>query len=210
MDEDDGLSPEDLANIARLSMKHVYRAYFDIDSGQVLAISNEDRPEYDYSIVISYDQYDAFTTGKEQFKDWAIITTKNPDNEYGVELVRKEFQGLAFRNHMFEWISEEPTEDTELTVHWDEFNQQWIFIISDFARQQFYDKKITTQIIKIFVTLENDLDFLIRTIDLNIQDLIVDKVVVPFETKLESEIDKLSVSSRTVFDSYGLKVWKIK
>jgi len=33
---------------------------------------------------------------------------------------------------------------------------------------------------------------------------------VPFDTNLESQINKISVSSKTVFDSYGLKVWKIK
>lgn len=207
---DDGLSPEDLANIARISFKPIYRIYFDLETGELLAASNEHRPEYDHSIVVPYEQYDALVSGQEQFKDWAVVKTKNPGNEYGVDLVQKEFQGQVFRNHMFEWIVNPPTKTTELVVHWDEYNKQWIFIISDSARKKFYDKKITTRVIKIFITLKNDLDFLIRTIDIELTSLIADKVVVPFDTNLESQINKISVSSKTVFDSYGLKVWKIK
>jgi hypothetical protein len=209
MDEiEDSLSPEDLANIARLTAKTTYRAYFNLESGELLAVSNELRPEYDYSITIPYDLFDAFITGLEQFKDWGVIKTKTLDNEYGVELVQKEFQGHTFRNNMFEWIVDEPGEHTELTVHWDKYNQQWIFIINDDARQRFYDGKIATKLVKFFITLENDFDFLIRTIDITLTSLISDKVVVPFETNLESQIDQISISSKTVFDSYGLKVWK--
>ena len=207
-DIDDGLSPEDLVNIARLSIKPVYRAYFNLDSGDILAVSNEIRDEYDHGIIIPYEQFESFVIGREQLKDWAVIKTKTLDNEYGVELVQKEFQGHTFRNNMFEWIVDEPTDQTELTVHWDQGNQQWIFIITDDARQRFYDGKIATKIVKFFITLENDFDFLIRTIDIELSSLISDKVTVPFESNLESHIDQISISSKTVFDSYGLKVWK--
>jgi hypothetical protein len=205
----DGLSAEDLANIARLTAKHTYRIYFDLESGELLAASNELKSEYDHNLIISYDQYEALvSTGN--FKEWVVTKTNTIDNEYGVELIRKEFQGQAFRNHMFEWINDSPKKNTELTVHWDEHNQQWIFIISDDARQKYYDRKITTKIVKIFITLQNDLDFLIRTIDIEIKSLVADKVIVPFITNLESQIDKISVSSKTVFDSYVLKIWKTK
>jgi hypothetical protein len=206
---DDGLSAEDLANIARLTAKHTYRIYFDIATGELLAASNEFKPEYDYSLIVSYEQYDALvSTGN--FKDWAVTKTNTVDNEYGVELVRKEFQGQAFRNHMFEWISDSPKKNTELTVHWDEHKQHWIFMISDSARQRYYDKKITTKVIKFFITLNTDLDFLIRTIDIDLKLLVADKVIVPFQTNLETQIDIISISSKTVFDRYGLKVWKTK
>jgi hypothetical protein len=206
---DDGLSAEDLVNIARLTAKHIYRIYFNIETGKILAASNEFKPEYDHSLIVSYEQYDALVANGD-FKDWVVVKTNTVDNEYGVELIRKEFQGQAFRNHMFEWIVDSPKKNTELTVHWDEYNQQWIFVISDNARQRYYDGKITTKIVKIFITLQNDLDFLIRTIDIEIKSLVADKVVVPFSTNLETQIDRISVSSKTVFESYGLKVWKDK
>ena len=209
-DIDDGLSPEDLVNIARLSIKPVYRAYFNLDSGDILAVSNEIRDEYDHGIIIPYEQFESFVIGREQLKDWAVIKTKNPDNEYGVDLVQKEFQGQTFRNHMFEWIVDKPNKQTEMIVHWDEHKQHWIFMISDSARQRYYDKKITTKVIKFFITLNTDLDFLIRTIDIDLKSLVADKVVVPFQTNIETQLDIISISSKTVFDSYGLKVWKTK
>jgi hypothetical protein len=207
---EDGLSPADLANIARLSVKSVYRIYFNLETGDLLAAANEVRQEYDYSLIVPYEQYEAFVSGEEEFKDWSAVKTKTFDNEYGVELVRKEFQGHTFRNNMFEWIVDAPTAATELEVHWDEYNQQWIFMMSNGARQRCYDKQIATKIVKFFITLENDFDFLIRTIDVELSALLADKVVVPFCTTLESQIDKISISSKTVFDSYGLKVWKAK
>jgi len=82
--------------------------------------------------------------------------------------------------------------------------------MSNAARQRVYDGKIATDKVKFFITLENDFDFLIRTIDINLTSLIADTVIVPFITMLELEIDKISISSKTVFDSYGLKIWKIK
>ena len=207
---EDGLSPADLANIARLSVKPVYRIYFNLETGELLAASNQVCPEYDYSLIVQYEQYEAFVSGKEEFKNWSAVKTKTFDNEYGVELVQKEFQGHSFRNNMFEWIIDLPTTSTELIVHWDEFNNQWIFIMSNGARQKVYDKKISTKIVKFFITLEHDFDFLIKTIDIELHDLLSDKVVVPFTTTLETQIDKISISSKTVFDSYGLKVWKVK
>jgi hypothetical protein len=207
---EDGLSAEDLANIARLSFNPIYRVYFNLESGEILALSNEDRPEYDHSIIISYEQYEAFVTGRENFKDWLILNTKNLNNIYGVELVQRVFQGHTFKNNMFEWIIDPPTKSTDLVVHWDEYNKHWIFIISDSVRQRFYDGKITTPVVKFFITLQNDFDFLIRTIEIELTSLIADKVIVPFESNLESQLDRISISSRTVFDSYGLKIWKIK
>jgi hypothetical protein len=205
---EDSLSPEDLANIARLSVKPVYRIYFNLDSGELLAASNEPLDTYDYSIIVPYEQYESFILDRENFKDWLAVKTKTLDNEYGVELIKKEFQGHTFRNNMFEWIVDQPKKFTELVVHWDEYNKQWIFVISDLARQRYYDGKIATSVVKFFITLENDFDFLIRTIDIDLPSLIADKVVVPFTTTLESQIDKISISSKTVFDSYGLKIWK--
>jgi hypothetical protein len=55
--------------------------------------------------------------------------------------------------------------------------------------------------------LANDFDFLIRTIFINVQDLILlDKVEKIFESRLEKDITKISIASNIVFQSYGLKI----
>ena len=58
-----------------------------------------------------------------------------------------------------------------------------------------------------FVTLETDFDFLIRTIFVKISNILADdKVSIPFESTLESNIDRISISTKNVFKSYKLKV----
>jgi hypothetical protein len=58
-----------------------------------------------------------------------------------------------------------------------------------------------------FVTLENDFDFLVRTIFLQAVDLLSsEKLIVPFDSSLEHKINKISISSKLVFKTYGLKI----
>jgi hypothetical protein len=53
--------------------------------------------------------------------------------------------------------------------------------------------------------LENDFDFLIRTIFVATEDLISqDSVIVNFESTFESHIEKISIASKITFQSYGL------
>jgi len=59
-----------------------------------------------------------------------------------------------------------------------------------------------------FITLETDFDFLVRTITFNIKDLVLDKVCVPFVSSVEEKIDKISISTKSLFSSYGLTIWK--
>ena len=57
--------------------------------------------------------------------------------------------------------------------------------------------------------MASDLNFLIRTITLRPTDLILDKIIVPFESTIETQIDKIALSTKIVFSSYGLKVWRL-
>jgi hypothetical protein len=182
--------------------------YYDMTTGNLLALTNEKQTGYDYELIVPYEIYDKFVSGREQFKDWVVVRTKNPDVASGMEIVPRNEQEIYFKNNVFEWIKDKPTEDTELSIHWAEFEKMWIFLISDSARQRLYDKEITKYEIVFFVTLESDFDFLVRTIKFNISDLILDKVCIPFEKSLEYKIDKISISTRAIFSSYGLSVWK--
>jgi len=186
-----------------------YYLYYDLESGNLLAFTNERQTKYDHELVVNYETYDKFVSGRELFKDWIVIRTKNPDNASGVDLVHRIEQEIYFKNNMFEWIKHEPTADTEFTIHWAEGEKQWIFLLSDSARQRIYDKEIKNYELTFFVTLETDFDFLIRTIKFKTSGLLGDKVCIPFEHDLEMQIDKISISTRTVFESYGIKAWKL-
>jgi hypothetical protein len=206
-DIEDCLSPEQIAAALSLAVQ-TYRCYFDIETGDILAISNEENSQYEQGIVIDYPLYEKFVTGVEQFKDWTVTRTKNPDSESGLEIVPRMQQELFFKNNMFEWITAKPNKKTELTVHWSPNENMWIFLISDKVRQQYYDNKYPMETLTFFITLETDFDFLVRTITIDIKDLVLDKVCVPFTSSVEEKIDKISISTKSLFSSYGLTIWK--
>ena len=206
-DIEDCLSPEELAAAFAPTIQ-TYRCYFDIKTGTILAISNEASTQYEHGVVIDYALYEKFVTGQEQFKDWAVTRTKNPDSESGLEIVPIIKQELFFKNNMFEWITDKPTKKTELTIHWSPNENMWIFLISNKVRQQYYDNVYPMEILTFFITLETDFDFLVRTITINIKDLVLDKVCVPFITSTEEKIDNISISTKSLFSSYGLTIWK--
>ena len=192
-DIEDGLTQEEIA-AAMAPMVQTYRCYFDIKTGDILAISNEESSQYESGIIIDYPLYEKFVTGMEQFKDWVVTRTKNPDSESGLELVPRMQQELFFKNNMFEWITAKSTKKTELTVHWSPNENMWIFLISNKVRQQYYDNKYPMETLTFFITLETDFDFLVRTITINIKDLVLDKVCVPFISSVEEKIDKIFFS----------------
>ena len=55
--------------------------------------------------------------------------------------------------------------------------------------------------------LETDFDFLVRTFYIKLHDILKEgKLIYNFESKSEDDIDKLSISTRRFFNSYGLKI----
>jgi hypothetical protein len=185
-----------------------YYAYYDLDSGNLLAFSNEQQSSYDNMIVVSYELYDMFVSGREQFKDWVVTRTKNPDSQSGMEIVPRFKEELFFKNNMFEWVNKDLTDTTELAVYWSQFEKQWIFLMQESAQKRFYKQKFTTSFISFYITLETDFNRIIRTIDIDIAELAYKKVCIPFEFDIEHDIDKISISTKSIFDSYGLSVWK--
>jgi len=206
-DIEDCLTPEEIA-AAMTPVVQTYRCYFNIKTGDILAISNEESSQYEHAIVMDYPLYEKFVMGLEQFKDWVVTRTKNPDSESGLEIVPRMQQELFFKNNMFEWITAKPTKNTELIIHWSPNESMWIFLISDKVRQQYYDNTYPMETLTFFVTLETDFDFLVRTITINIKDLVLDRVCVPFISGVEEKIDKISISTKSLFSSYGLTIWK--
>jgi len=58
-----------------------------------------------------------------------------------------------------------------------------------------------------FVTIASDFDFLVRTISVDMQTLLSStNFEVPFESTIEHQIDKISITSKLVFKSYRLQI----
>lgn len=185
-------------------------AYFDINTGNLLAFSNEVRTEYENKLEVSRDLYHQFVSGIEKFSDWVVCRTKNVDFEF--ELVQKENQRILFKNILFEKILNTPNVATELTIHWDAFNKAWIFIITDNFRQRIYDENQISNIrykdVEFYITVANEPNMLIQKAIIDIQQLIQDKTVIPFVSERESDIKKINIFTRNPFFSYGIREWK--
>ena len=206
-DEEDYLSPEEIEAATRKIIP-CYYAYYNA-TGEITAVSNTLLDNADTFLQISYEVFEQFVMGREYFKDWVVNRTKNSANEFGVEIVSKSDQAHTFRNNMFEMITSNAiTDNTELTIHWDQYNKKWIFIISDYARQRIYDNEIGTKTLNFFVTYSSSFNFLIRTIEIPINQLISDKVEIPFQSDKESDISNINLSTKHVFDNYSLAIWK--
>ena len=179
--------------------------HYDKKTGEIISASNEINAEYS-SIEILQDEYDRFLSGQEKFSDYQVGYVKTSDNRTVLALANRADQGYAFKNNVFEWIQDAPIKNTECIVTWDKLDQQWIFSLSKKCQERITDN-ITTDTLIFFVMLENDFDFLIRTISFNIQDLFTfEEVKRPFESRLEQDITKISIASKIVFQSYGLKI----
>jgi hypothetical protein len=185
-------------------------AYFDITTGNLLAFSNELRTEYEYKIEVTTDQYHLFVSGVEKFADWVVCKTKNVDYEF--ELVQKERQHVLFKNNLFVKITNNSKIIPELTIHWDVANSIWIFIITDEFRQRIYDENQVSSIryreIEFYITAVNEPNLLIQNIKIKIEQLIQDKVVIPFASQHESDIKKIDIFIKDSFFSYGIQEWK--
>lgn len=186
-------------------------AYFDIDTGNLLAFSNELRSEYEYKLEVTTEQYHRFVSGIEKFSDWVVCRTKNIDCEF--ELVQKEKQNILFKNSLFERITSNTNLTPELTVHWDAFKKVWIFIITDEFRQRIYsgdihDSRLRCKNVEFYITVANDPNILIQQIKIDIENLIQDKTVIPFVSEYELDIKKVNIFTRNPFFSYGIQTWK--
>jgi hypothetical protein len=58
-----------------------------------------------------------------------------------------------------------------------------------------------------FATLETDFDFLIRTFYIRVHDLLREDVMTfAFESKLETNVHRIAITSKKLFNNYGLQI----
>lgn len=185
----------------------VYYAYYDKSTGNLISVTNEKSTVHDHSIEISKSEYVRLVTGVESFSSYCVGYSKNASGKTVLALVPVTEQGYSFRSNMFEWINETPTDDTALTVIWNSKDQLWEFILSEQCKNSTSSELVPKQLL-FFVTLGTDFDFLIKTISLPTHDLLLaTSIKIPFTTQLEKNIDKISVATKLLFDSYGLKIY---
>lgn len=182
-----------------------FYAYFDPETKQILMITNKQQEVHKNYAEISFEDYRNLTTGKLDFKDYIIDHVVKDTGEVFARMITVQlFNEFAFKTKSFTWINTEPKPDTEFIVEWNP--TQWAFTITDEGRKNLVDKSMNNTLV-FFVMLETDFDFLIRTIHLQIHDLLrTDKLRIDFESPIEKNLKKISIASKTFFNSYGLRI----
>lgn len=182
-----------------------YYVHFEKKSGQILGVSNYLDDSFENNLPISFEEAEPFITGSARTKDFIIGYKRDEKGKNILAIVPISDQGYSFKNNVFEWITE-TTDPVECTVTWNGAGKRWEFSIEK-RIIDYYDVAAAPKLI-FFVTLESDFDFLVRTIVISMHDIILSDLnyIVPFVYPLESKIDKISISSKLVFKSYGLRI----
>jgi hypothetical protein len=208
MQDDDLITftAEDLAYaMASSSPSPKYYVYYKKNTGEIISVSNEINSLHEYGIEVESSVATPFLNGECKFTDFVV----GIDNgTLGVISVEEDI--FRRRTNLFEQIAlVTPDVESDLDIHWDESGKQWVFVISDNCRQQLKVSSIVVKNLVFFITMASDLNFLIRTIVLTPADLILDKITIPFESTTEAHIDNIALSTKIVFSSYGLKIWRL-
>jgi hypothetical protein len=178
--------------------------HFDKKSGKILAVGREPEPNFEHAIRVAFEDVEGFLNHRWQFRDYLVGYKRNNDGTSNLGIVQATEQGYGFKHNIFEWISE-TDEKVECQITWNGPRNRWEFEIDKRVRN-YYDVIVAPKLV-FFVTLEDDFDFLIRTIFVELNDLITTDIIsIPFTHSIEKKIDKISISSKLIFKSYGLRI----
>ena len=184
--------------------KPKYYVYYDKKTGSLLSVTNEKSKTFEYGFEVDFCEVEGLLSGRDNFKDFVVGQKRLDNNSTVLAIMPVGIEGYVFKNNVFEWISENP--HAECIVEWHQPTASWNISLSKKSKSTYNDHVLLSKLV-FFVTLENDLDFLIRTIQIDLQSLLaLGSICIPFKTSLEHKIDKISISSKLVFKSYGLKI----
>jgi hypothetical protein len=194
-----------MAKKKQLNTTPRYFVYYNKKSGKILSIGNERDDSYEYGIEATWAEVEKLIDGSWSFNDYLVGYKRQPDGSSVLAVIPNTEHGYNFKNNIFEWITD-TNEKAECTVAWNGPSECWEFSLNDSVKAVYNNSLLIPKLV-FFVTLETDFDFLIRTIFVDSLDLISSKQIsVPFTTKIEKRIDKISISSKLVFKTYGLKI----
>ena len=194
-----------MAKKKQIDLTPKYYVYYDRRSGRILSVGNEKDSNFDHGIETTYEEVEKLIGGTWSLKDFIVSYKRQIDGSLKLAIIPNTDQGYIFKNNIFEWITE-PNEKAECIVTWNGLTLCWDFRLNPSIKAVYSDSLLVPKLV-FFVTLETDFDFLVRTIFVDTVDLMSsEKISVPFTSKIEHQSNKVSISSKLVFKTYGLRV----
>jgi hypothetical protein len=197
-DEIEYLTDEQLASISGV-IDNLYYVYF-LEGGKIDAITNEKRENSAVNFIkVEYNRIEKFLVGKENFSEY-IVSLIDKDTP----VIVKPSESINANTHWLLKIIDQPTDNTTLTVVWNNVNKTWKFSINESSRAQIKQIGLTAQLL-FFITFNNNPNFLIRTISIDILDISnTEAIEIPWISASEQDYYSISVSTRRFFESYGI------
>lgn len=187
------------------NLEPTFYVYYDKRTGEIFSVSNERNRKYEFELTTTHSQVEKFLSGEWHFSKYLVGYKRLADDTTVLSIMPKVDDEFAFRNNIYEWICPAKN-DTEVILEWNKPNKMWYISLSKKAIKTYNDGILTPKL-TFFVTLETDLDFLIRLITVDMQELMAEQTIsVPFTSSFENNIDQVSVGTRLIFKTYGLKV----
>jgi len=184
-----------------------YFAYFDPETLRITCVTNDTEPREKFFVEMSKEDYTHIGIGKKHAHEYKINQHVNFDGtvEYSL-MTQKLFDEYTVKSKYLEHIKNAVNEGTELNVCCNLIDQQWEFSITDLGRKVLSGSMYDNTLI-FFLVLESNFDFLIRTFQIRIHDLLKsDKISYNFENNKEYSIDNIAIVTKKMFTKYGLKI----
>jgi len=197
-DEIEYLTDEQLASISGV-IDNLYYVYF-LEGGKIDAITNEKRENSAVNFIkVEYNRIEKFLVGKENFSEY-IVSLIDKDTP----VIVKPSESINANTHWLLKIIDQPTDNTTLTIVWNNVNKTWKFSINESSRTQIKQIGLTAQLL-FFITFNNNPNFLIRTISIDILDISnTEAIEIPWISASEQDYYSISISTRRFFESYGI------
>jgi hypothetical protein len=198
MDDEEFLTEEQVYEIANQKFVFDYYVYFDKDSGNILSLSNEPQP-YENFVQVEFEEIQRFFKGEDSFINFKVAF----DKDGSIKFVHKNEGDLIFKNNIIEHVRLNNNENI-LTIEWSKLG--WTFSIGEQFLQHPKAKSLNAKLL-FYVTKEDNINVLIRVIEMQLRNLIGNgSVLIPFKTDEEKDIENISIFTLPFFESYGMRI----
>ncbi len=199
--EEDIIPAELLAQAVSLSnISLIYRVYFDKDSGQLLAITNEENLSYSNFVELEYDAVREFLIGKNQLANYKIIfvdqntpkiVVNSEDSSAGIFLINVPL--------VTNW-------DNMFTIENYPLLKKWGFQVRSDQKRLLSKYNLNTSL-EVYVVDKCNMNFIYRTIKLSMNELInKDRELIDYQLDKEGDVNNISIYVKQFFSTIGYQI----
>lgn len=182
-----------------------YRVYFYKETGFIAAINNvnaETLPDLVESynwITVPYHAVEDFLIGKKRLVDYKVFFV-NQSTPNIVKINAEDSSSIFLSEVKFS------EQNATLSIEYSLTKKEWAFKLSNDQRNNLKNHNLGTKI-NFFIVDRNNDNYLYRTIEIPLEDLIYNDVVcIPFKFKIEETFKKIKILIRNFFESTGYRI----